>query len=233
MAQAGHAHRAPRSVFHRVLHAHASPADLRSLLNREWATLSVVAGLFVLLHGAGATSSIAESPGADTSANAGYNVSGLRMIALVSQQVVLVTGCFASLCNAFALAEAVLCHTRPLLPQVVRYLYLSANIIAYMTSVTSCISSLIFLHTSNAVAAGELHAYLHSAHAYLWLPHATLAVAVVATAVTNSCATLFIYNSWAAFITRLTISIVWLLVVSLVLRELAKKAAAHEVRPEP
>lgn len=39
------------SVFRRVIHAHALPSDLRTLLNREWSTIAVVAGLLVLLQG--------------------------------------------------------------------------------------------------------------------------------------------------------------------------------------
>jgi hypothetical protein len=39
------------SLYHRVLHTATKPGELRVLLNREWATISVVSGLFVLLEG--------------------------------------------------------------------------------------------------------------------------------------------------------------------------------------
>jgi hypothetical protein len=45
-----------QSLFARALHKHTAPDDLRNLLNREWATISVVAGLVVLLEGTSSTS---------------------------------------------------------------------------------------------------------------------------------------------------------------------------------
>jgi len=39
------------TVIHRVVRAHAAPKDLRALLQHEWATISVIAGLIVLLQG--------------------------------------------------------------------------------------------------------------------------------------------------------------------------------------
>lgn len=38
-------------LFQRVLHTDTAAANLRALLNQEWSTISVVAGLFVLLSG--------------------------------------------------------------------------------------------------------------------------------------------------------------------------------------
>lgn len=46
----------PHFVFRRVLHTDTAVTELRELLTNEWATLSVVAGLFVLLSGAAAVS---------------------------------------------------------------------------------------------------------------------------------------------------------------------------------
>ena len=43
--------RRSHNVYTRVLHAHTQPAELRNLLNREWATVSVVSGLVFLLAG--------------------------------------------------------------------------------------------------------------------------------------------------------------------------------------
>ncbi len=42
-------------VFRRVLHTDTAAPELRTLLRDEWATISVVAGLFVLLSGGAAT----------------------------------------------------------------------------------------------------------------------------------------------------------------------------------
>ena len=42
--------------YHRVLHADTAVGELRELLRGEWGTCAVVAGLFVLLAGASATS---------------------------------------------------------------------------------------------------------------------------------------------------------------------------------
>jgi len=46
----------PHFIFRRVLHTDTAAAELRALLANEWATISVVAGLFVLLSGAAASS---------------------------------------------------------------------------------------------------------------------------------------------------------------------------------
>jgi hypothetical protein len=47
----------PHFVFRRVLHTDTAVGELRALLTNEWATLSVVAGLFVLLSGTASVNS--------------------------------------------------------------------------------------------------------------------------------------------------------------------------------
>ena len=168
----------PPSVYRRVLHAHTLPSELRVLLNREWATVSVVSGLIVLLQGeasVGSTLTTADKPG------------------------------FAT----------------------VRWLFLAFNIVAYIGAVTSTLVSLFLLHTSNAVAQAELHAFLLSVTVLLWVPLVSLLVAVVAASFANVCATLLIYESRVAFGVRLGVALLWLVGLAFALRRLSKAAMAH------
>ena len=168
------------SVFSRVLHTNTHVNDLRTLLNREWTTVGVVAGLLVLLEGASsrANTFIDTSPG------------------------------FTA----------------------VRYVFLAANTIAFMTAMTSCVVSLFLLHASNAVPKHKLHAFLRSLHKLLWVPLGSLLVAVVAESIANSCATLAIYGSWAAFGARFGVSSVWLAALGAAIVRLSRAAQhnAHE-----
>jgi hypothetical protein len=65
----------------------------------------------------------------------------------------------------------------------------------------------------------------------LWVPLIALLTAVVAECIANSCATLAIYDSWAAFGARLGISILWLVLLSFELVKLSQTAhkPQHEV----
>lgn len=61
------------SVYRRVLHAHTLPSDLRALLNREWATISVVSGLIVLLQGTASIGDTLPRKPADSTEPPGYS----------------------------------------------------------------------------------------------------------------------------------------------------------------
>ena len=171
----------PTSVFTRVLHTNTHVNDLRNLLNREWTTIGVVAGLLVLLEGASARAALFDD------ASPGFTA--------------------------------------------VRYVFLVANTVAYMTSMTSCVVSLFLVHSSNAVPKHKLHAFLRSLHRLLWVPLGSLLVAVVAESVANSCATLAIYGSWAAFGARFGVSIAWLAGLGAAIARLSRAAQRNTHEP--
>ena len=173
------------NVYSRVLHAHTHPGELRKLLNREWATISVVAGLVYLLAGESAVAGPFRGADSTSAVNSGAG-----------------------------------------------YAFLAANMLAYVSSATSCLTALLLLHASNAVPQGQLHAFLRSVHAYLWLPLVCLFISIVATAVTNACAALIIYSSWAAFGARLGFSLVWLIGLACVLIKLSRSAVQNSMQGE-
>lgn len=62
-------------IYHRVLHRDTAAHELRALLNNEWGTISVVAGLFVLLSGGAAVDAPARLDGELSSTDAVYIIS--------------------------------------------------------------------------------------------------------------------------------------------------------------
>ena len=106
----------------------------------------------------------------------------------------------------------------------VRYTFLATSTLSYIGSVTSCATSIFLLHASNSVPQGKLHAFLRATHYQLWVPLGGLLLAVVFASIALSCASLIIYQSWAAFAARLGATLVWLVALGALLASLPRAA---------
>lgn len=174
-------------VYHRVLHQHTDASDLRELLHREWTTISVVSGLFVILMGTSATSAtLASGSSADAGAASAGEPPGFSAL---------------------------------------RYVFLVTSTLSYMCSVSACLVSLALVHTTNAVPQGRLHAFLRRTHCALWLPLGALLAAVALASIALCCASLIIYQSWAAFGARLGAMLLWLGLLAALLASLSRAAS--------
>jgi hypothetical protein len=111
-----------------------------------------------------------------------------------------------------------------------RYVFLGAHTFAYIGGASSCLTSLFLLHTSNTVPVQRLHNFLVRSHAILWVPLGGIVLAVLCTSVANLTATLLVYGSYVALGIRLSVAVLWLVLVAVAFASLSS-AASHAAGP--